>query len=46
MEAFADAIEGRAPFPIPASQMLDTVMAFEAIIKALETGATVRLDAQ
>lgn len=45
MEAFADAIDGRVPFPIPASQMLDTVVAFEAIINALESGDTVTVDA-
>jgi predicted dehydrogenase len=45
MEAFADAIEGRAPFPIPQSQMIDTVAAFEAIVKALDSGATVCVDA-
>ncbi len=44
MEAFADAIEGRAPFPIPVSQMVDTVVTFEAIIKAFESGSTVALD--
>jgi predicted dehydrogenase len=41
LEFFADAIEGRAPFPVPASDMLATVAAFEAVIKALESDATV-----
>ena len=45
LDAFADAIEGRAPFPIPVAQMVDTVAAFEAIVEALESGATVALDA-
>ena len=41
LEVFADAIEGRAPFPIPASDMLATVAAFEAVIKALESDVIV-----
>ena len=41
LEAFADAIEGRAPFPVSAEDMLATVAAFEAVVKALETGETV-----
>jgi predicted dehydrogenase len=31
LEAFADAVAGSAPYPIPTSEMLDTVAAFEAI---------------
>src|SRR5216683_3264133 len=31
LEAFADAVAGGAPYPIPTSEMLDTVTAFEAI---------------
>jgi predicted dehydrogenase len=41
LEVFADAIEGRAPFPIAASDMLATVAAFEAVIEALASGTTV-----
>ena len=37
LEAFADAIEGRAPFPIPVEQMLDTVAALEAILESIGT---------
>jgi predicted dehydrogenase len=44
LEAFADAIEGRAPFPVSSADMLATVTAFDAVIKALETGVTVTLD--
>lgn len=44
LDAFADAIEGRAQFPVPASDMLATVAAFEAVVKALESGATVEVD--
>jgi predicted dehydrogenase len=34
LEAFADAVAGRAPYPIPTSDMLSTVAAFEAITEA------------
>ena len=46
LEAFADAIEGRVPFPVPTSDMLATVTTFEAVIKALESGETITLDTQ
>ena len=36
LEAFADAIDRRAPFPVPPAQMLQTVAAFEAVIRSLE----------
>ena len=38
LEAFADAVEGRAPYPIPYDQMIDTVAAFEAITNSVATG--------
>ena len=41
LEAFADAIDGRAPFPVPPRQMLQTVAAFEAVIQSLEKSASV-----
>jgi predicted dehydrogenase len=37
LEAFADAIEGRAPFPISAGQMLYTIAALEAILESIRT---------
>jgi predicted dehydrogenase len=43
LEAFADAIEKRAPFPIPPLQMLQTVAAFEAVVRSLATGTMVSL---
>src|SRR6185312_5480301 len=43
IEAFADAIEGRAPFPVTTDQMLDVIGLFEATIKSLETGAPVTI---
>jgi predicted dehydrogenase len=36
LEAFANAVEGRAPYPISADQMLATVTAFEATVRSLE----------
>jgi predicted dehydrogenase len=41
LEAFADAITGRAPYPISDQEMLDTIAAFEALVRSAETGALV-----
>ena len=35
LEAFADAVEDRAPYPIPPAQMIDAVAALEAIVKSM-----------
>jgi predicted dehydrogenase len=35
LEAFADTVAGRSPYPITTDEMLDTVAAFEAITKAV-----------
>ncbi len=35
LECFVDAVEGKAPFPVTPSQMLDVVGAFEAVITSL-----------
>jgi len=43
-DAFADALSGRAPYPIPMTQMVDTIAAFEAVITSIETGSPVTLD--
>jgi predicted dehydrogenase len=43
LEAFADAIEGKAPFPVKPEQMLDVIGAFEAVIASLAKGAPVKL---
>ena len=40
LETFADAIDGRAPFPVPPAQMLQTVAAFEAVIRSLASHDT------
>ena len=39
LEAFADAAGKRAPFPVAPAQMLQTVAAFEAVVRALEATA-------
>ena len=41
VEAFADAVEGKAPFPVTPDQMLDMIGAFEAVVKSAETGKPV-----
>jgi predicted dehydrogenase len=41
LEAFADAIEGRAPYPIPVEQMIANVATFEATLKSVETNAAI-----
>jgi predicted dehydrogenase len=41
LEAFADAIVGRAPYPITSDQMLNTIAAFEALTKSAEAGRPV-----
>jgi predicted dehydrogenase len=41
LEAFADAVEGRAPYPIPHDQIIHAVAVLEAIITSADTGAPV-----
>ena len=43
LEAFADAVEGKAPFPVRPEQMLDVIGAFEATITSLAQGKPVTL---
>ena len=43
VDAFADAVEGRAPFPVTTGQMLDLIGAFEAVIASIETRAPVKV---
>lgn len=40
LEAFADAIEGRAPYPIGDADMIATVAAFEAVCRSVKSGRT------
>lgn len=41
LEAFANAVEGRAPYPIPHDQIIHAVAVLEAIINSAESGAPV-----
>lgn len=43
LDAFAIAIAGGAPFPVTTAQMLDTVGAFEATIRSIESGRPVEV---
>ena len=43
LEAFADACEGRAPYPVPQSQMIANISALEAIFKSAASGAIVEV---
>lgn len=38
LEAYADAIEGNAPYPVPHGQMVAMVAALEAIVRSTRTG--------
>jgi len=38
LEAFADAVDGRAPYPVPSGQMLANIAAFEAIVRSAASG--------
>jgi predicted dehydrogenase len=42
LDAFADAVAGVSPYPIPTSEMLDTVAAFEAIAEAAKSDGRLR----
>ena len=43
IEVFARAVTEGVPFPVPPEEMLATVGAFEAVVKAVEGGCTVEL---
>jgi predicted dehydrogenase len=44
LERFADAVEGKAPFPVTPAQMLDVIGGFEAVLASLAQGRAVTLD--
>ena len=44
LEAFADAAEGRAPYPVPQSQMIANISALEAAFKSAASGAIVEVE--
>ncbi len=41
LEAFADAIAGRAAYPVPPAEMIATVAALEAVVKSAKNGGRV-----
>lgn len=43
LEAFADAVADRAPYPITPEEMVNTIAAFEAIIRSIEHGGAVSI---
>ncbi len=44
VEAFADAAEGRAPYPVTHAEMVANIAAFEAIAKSADSGAIVTVE--
>lgn len=44
LDAFADSIENRRPFPVPEADVLVTLSAFEAALKSMQTGHPVTCD--
>jgi predicted dehydrogenase len=43
IDAFADAAAGRAPYPITPAEMVNTIAAFEAVIRSMDTGKPVSI---
>ena len=43
IDAFADAVAGRNPYPITPAEMVNTIAAFEAIIQSMDTGKPVSI---
>ncbi len=39
IDAFADAVAGLAPYPITTEEMINTIAAFDAVIRSIATGA-------
>ncbi len=44
LEAFADAVEGKRPFPVPENDVLATLSAFEAALTSMQQGNPVNCD--
>lgn len=44
IDAFAGAAAGQAPYPVTPAEMVDTIAAFEAVIRSMETGSPVCID--
>jgi predicted dehydrogenase len=45
LEAFADAVQGRAPYPIGDADMIATVAAFDAVCRSVKSGRTETVEA-
>jgi len=45
LEAFADAAQGRAPYPVPQEQMLANIAALEAVFKSAKSGKIEEVEA-
>jgi predicted dehydrogenase len=45
LEAFADAVEGKQPFPLPEADVLATLAAFEAALRSMQSGQPAACDA-
>jgi predicted dehydrogenase len=43
IDAFADAAAGRSPYPITPVEMVNTIAAFEAVIRSMDTGKPARV---
>jgi predicted dehydrogenase len=46
LDAFADALEGKRPYPVPEADVLATLAAFEAALASMKSGHPVRCDGQ
>jgi predicted dehydrogenase len=44
LDAFADALEGKRPYPVPETDVLATLSAFEAALASIKSGQPVRCD--
>jgi len=44
LDAFADAVEGKRPFPVPESDVLATLSAFEAALASMQQASAVNCD--
>jgi predicted dehydrogenase len=44
LEAFADAIEGRAPYPYTAEEMVHNIAVLEAVARSAKSETVVRLE--
>lgn len=44
-DAFADAVAGRAPYPVTPAEMVNAIAAFEGVICSIASGKPVRLEA-